>query len=202
MAKRVYAWRAPDYKVKKDLKGPSTMPGGKARTVTPYRDVKKRVATGKRRAADVESTLKGRLPKYRAAGERLVKRDLATADTDAERKLRHGAARAGIYKGTAHRDALSDAMRESVRRRTGARSKILQDEIGRKSRIAQQGQTLRGLAATGRIGGGSRAVPGSFKPMDATLSSEFGKTPAGTGGYTPYTGKTGVKKSRVSIIPW
>jgi hypothetical protein len=199
MAKRIVAHSAPDYKVRKDLVSSKKMPGGALPTPRPFETAKDRIASGKRRVAGVESSLKGRLPKYRSASETLAKRGLDKADTDAERGLRMGSARAGMYKSAVHKDSLADAMGESVKRRTGARAKTLEAEIGREKAIAGTTGRLRSMASAGSLGG-SGSVPGSIDPMDSRLSSLFGKTAGGAFGYTPYKGPTGVKKSRVGLF--
>ena len=201
MAKRMTPHRAPLYKAKKDLRKVSTFAGGKTPLPKPYEGAKSRIAGGTALAGEVSGSLKGRLPRYRAASETLAKRGLDSADVDAERRLRHASARSGTYKGASHKDALVDAMKASAGRRSTSATGILKSEIDRKKGIAATTSGMKDLAARGRLTG-TGTVPAKMPDMKKSLASVFGKTAAGAGGYTPYRGPMGVKKPAISPFPW
>ena len=201
MAKRMTPHRAPLYKAKKDLRKLRDFPGGTTPLPKPYTGAKARISGGSALADTVTSSLKGRLPRYRAASETLAKRGLDAADVDAERKLRHASARSGTYKGTSHRDALVDAMKASAGRRSASATGILKSEIDRKKGISATSAGLKDLAARGRLTG-TGVIPDKMPDMKKSLASVFGKTAAGASGYTPYRGPMGVKKSAISPFPW
>jgi len=201
MAKRMTPHRAPLYKAKKDLRKISRFAGGRTPLPKPYEGAKSRIAGGSALADTVSGSLKGRLPRYRAASETLAKRGLDAADVDAERKLRHASARSGTYKGTSHRDALVDAMKASAGRRSASATGILKSEIDRKKGITATTAGMKDLASRGRLTG-SGTIPTKMPDMKKSLASVFGKTAAGASGYTPYRGPMGVKKSAISMFPW
>lgn len=199
MAKRMEPWRAPLYKAKKDLRKLSTFAGGTTPLPKPYEGAKSRIAAGGALADTVSGSLKGRLPRYRAASETLAKRGLDTADIDSERRLRHASARSGTYKSAAHKDSLIDAMKASAGRRSTSATGILKAEIERKKGLTATTAGMKDLAARGRLTGVG-TVPDKMPDMKKSLASVFGKTAAGAGGYTPYRGDIGVKKSALSWI--